>query len=141
MFVRANPRCAHWVRPPLLCKCSRPRSAASVFGRREAGSTLERGREPALRPKAAFDGDVGKGMACFVDQLLRSFDAPLLDECARRHASRHLEGTREMMKAQLGAPSKVGEVNRPLKISFNKELDAPQCRWRQSSAKVRRPRR
>src|SRR5712691_7335585 len=37
-----------------------PWPAASVFGRREASSTLERGRQPALRPEAAFDGDVGK---------------------------------------------------------------------------------
>jgi len=43
-----------------------------------------------------------------------------------------------MMKAQLGAPGKVGEVNGPFEIRFNKQLPTPQCRWRQSSAKMRR---
>ena len=40
--------------------------------------------------------------------------------------------------AQLGAPGKVGQVNGPLEIRFNKQLHTPQRRRRQSSAKMRR---
>ena len=45
----------------------------------------------------------------------------------------------EVMKAQLRAPCKVGEVNRPPEIGLNEELYAAQCRRREPSAKVRLP--
>ena len=44
-----------------------------------------------------------------------------------------------MIEAELGAPRKVVEVNRPFEIGLDKELHAPQRRRREPAAEVRLP--